>query len=168
MRLAGFVCIVLAGGLLGMRSARIVRNRAEALRSLASACTLIASVIPTGRMKPGEVIHRLAAQSGGASCFFQEVGQHMCTGLTPWDAWQTAAKHTAAALGLTKNELDELETVGRALTCFGGDAARQTAEASAELFRTWADSAIATQKQDARLRQSLWLTAALLIGILLI
>ena len=168
MRLAGFICIVLAGGLLGMRSARLVRNRAGALHSLASACTLIASMIPTGRMKPGEVIHRLAAQSGGASCFFQAVEQNMHAGLAPWAAWQTALKHMGTALGLTKNELDELETVGRALTCFGGDAARQTAEASAELFRTWADSAIGTQKQDARLRQSLWLTAALLIGILLI
>lgn len=159
---------MLSGTLFGFRSAAHIRTRVDSLRTLSFACSLISQEIASSHMKPAEFIHRLAAQPGCTGNFFLEVENRVNTGINAWEAWQLAMRNWRTALAITDEEWQELENVGRALTCFGGRTAQQAIAASALQFRAWADQTAATQKSEMRLRQTLWPVVALLIGILLI
>lgn len=168
MKIIGLLCLALSGILLGFRSADRIRTRVDSLRTLSFACSLISHEIASSHMKPAELIHRLAAQPGCTGNFFQEVESGVNTGINAWEAWQLAMRNWRTALAMANEEWQELENVGRALTCFGGRTAQQTIAASALQFRAWADQTAASQKNEIRLRQTLWPVAALLAGILLI
>lgn len=167
MKLTGLLCLLLAGILLGFRSADQIRTRVDSLRNLSFACNVISREIESGHMKPAELIHRLAAQPGHTGQFFQDVETGMHTSTNAWEAWQLAMRNGRIAFALTNEAWRELESVGRALTCFSVHAAHPSIAASAHQFRAWADQTAAAQKNEMRLRQTLWPVAALLAGILL-
>ena len=166
--IAGFFLLLLAGVLLGFRAKRRVLRRTEALRSLTLACALMENEISFSRAPPADLVKKLSAQTNGAGLFFIGVGKGIATGLSPWEAWSAELKNAGETLGLGAAETAELEAVGRALTCMNSEAAQKSIAASAEAFRAWADAAEREEKNEAKLRQTLWITAALLIGILLL
>lgn len=167
MKLTGLLCLLLAGILLGIRSADRIRTRVDSLRTLSFACSMISREIESGHMKPAELIHRLAAQPGHTGKFFQDVETGMHTGTNAWAAWQLAMQSNRTGFAMTDEAWRELESVGRALTCFSAHAAHPSIAAAALQFRAWADQTAAAQKNEMRLRQTLWPVAALLAGILL-
>lgn len=166
--ITGFLLLLLAGALLGLRAKRRVLRRAAALRGLSVACAMMESEISFTRTPPAELIRRLAAREQGAGVFFMGVCGGSSSGLSPWEAWCAELKNTGETLGISAEETAELESVGRALTCLNSEAARKSIAVSAGTFRTWADAAEREQKSEAKLKQTLWVTAALLTGILLL
>lgn len=166
--IAGFLLLLLAGALLGFRAKRRVLRRAAALRGLSVACAMMESEISFARTPPVELTRKLAAQEHGAGLFFKGVCGGISSGLSPWEAWRAELKNTGETLGINAAETAELESVGRALTCLNSEAAQKSIAASAETFRAWADAAEREQKNEAKLKQTLWVTAALLTGILLL
>ncbi len=166
--IAGFLFLLLSGVLLGFRAKRRVLRRAASLRGIAVACAMMESEISFARTPPAELTRKLAAQGNEAGVFFKGVCGGISAGLSPWEAWRAELKNAGETLGMNAAEAAELEAVGRALTCLNSEAAQKSMAASAETFRVWADTAEREQKNEAKLKQTLWVTAALLTGILLL
>ncbi|MBR5520198.1 MAG: hypothetical protein IKU55_05725 [Clostridia bacterium] len=158
----------MVGVVLGMRAKRDVGVRVRALYALASACEQMAQSIAYAKTPPKTLIRRLKEQDDAAEPFFAAVDTALRQGLSPEAAWTYACERTESALCLLKNECTELKSVGIALAEMHAAACEQVLKTSAALFLQWAKAAETAQKNEERLRLTLWVTAALLTAILLL
>lgn len=167
-RLIGFVLLCAAGTAMGFRAKRAVAVRVQALAAFGSAFEQMQQAIAHAKTPPAVLFEKLRAQKNVAAPFFAAAEAAIKCGSSPERAWKRACEDVGSALALLPAELAELQTVGKALVSLHTEAVLQVLGASAALFAQWAKTAEAMRKNDERLRLTLWVTAALLLGILLV
>ncbi len=167
-RLIGFVLLCAAGTAMGVRAKSAVAVRVQALAAFGSACEQMRQAIAFAKTPPTILFGQLRAQKNVTAPFFAAAEDALKRGCPPERAWQKACEEAGGALALLPAELAELKTVGTALASLHTEAVLQALGASAALFAQWAKTAESMQKNDERLRLTLWITAALLVGILLV
>ena len=167
-KLIGFVLLCAAGTAMGLRAKRTVAVRVQALYAFGSACEQMQQAIAYAKTPPVTLFGQLRAQKTVIAPFFAAAENGVKHGISPEAAWQKACGEVGGALSLLPAELAELKTVGTALVSLHTEAVLQALSASAALFAQWAKAAESMRKNDERLRLTLWITAALLLGILLV
>ncbi len=168
VRWVGFFLLCSAGTAIGLRAKRAVTVRVRALYALGAACEQMQQAIAFAKTSPSALFRQLREQPGVAAPLFAAADAAVRRGLSPGVAWQEACERAGNVLALQPAELAELKTVGTSLTSLPADAVRQALGASAALFLQWARAAESVQKNEERLRLTVWITAALLLGILFV
>lgn len=167
-KLIGFVFLCAAGAAMGLRAKRAVAMRVQALRAFGAAFEQMRQAIAYAKTPPVILFGQLQTQKTIAAPFFAAAESAFKRGCSPENAWREACKQIGSSFALLPAELAELETVGTALASLPAEGVLQALAAAETLFTQWAKAAETTQKNDERLRMTLWFTAALLVGILLV
>ena len=167
-KLIGFLLLGTAGLLAGIRAARTVAKRGYALEAIAQACVQIREAIAFAKMPLPQILRQLAESETAAQPFFAAVDMALQRGAMAETAWKQACSERAAELCLRSGEREQLRAVGTSLTSLNSEAAQQALTAAARQFERFAAEAAAERRNEERLRLTLWISAALMAGLLLL
>ena len=167
-KLIGLVLLCAAGTAMGLRAKRAVAVRVQALYAFGSACEQMQKAIAYAKTPPAVLFGQLRTRKNVVSPFFATAESALKRGHSPESAWREACEKNGSTLALLPAELAELQPVGASLSSLHTDGVLRALAATGALFVQWAKAAEAVQKNDERLRLTLWITAALLLGILLV
>lgn len=167
MKGVGAIMVILSCSVFGLSMADALRARAEFLRSLARALTILRNELCTSMLTVGDVLKMLAEnQSDPAHCFFAE-----CSSRFGNESLKNAWAGTALggkAWGLEEDECRALAGLGEIIGRYEAEKQRELIDRVIVYFEDRAKLAEEEKRRQYKLRAALGLGSGLMLAILML
>jgi len=167
MKAAGALLVILSCSVMGLNMARSLRRRAEFLRSLVHALTLLRNELCTSLLPVKEVLVMLAGdKSSRSGMFFERCLSLFGNGDFKF-AWVTAASD-GRAWGMAEEECSMLASLGDVIGRYEAEKQRELIDRVADYFDERAKLADEEARRQYKLRTALGIGSGLMLAILML
>ena len=167
MKAAGALLVILSCSVMGIHMARSLRRRAEFLRSLVHALTLLRNELCTSLLPVREVLAMLACDTSSRSREFFERCLSLFGNSDLKSAW-TAAAMDGRTWGMEEEECRMLASLGDVIGRYEAEKQRELIDRVADYFDERAKLADEETRRQYKLRTALGVGSGLMLAILML